>query len=1086
MSTDLSGGDSTPKLVKASIKDLTLAVNLIAYTFKTPDSMVAPDALQLDSSGNLALGNVPLAVATVGRSFRISNTSAAGGTISNTSFNVESNSGVAFINMITGSVANGIRMWDGTSSTQARLQQTWYPAENLFRVEIGNGTTLKTVFKADPTGKVGIGENPLQSLLNVGVVGQAGNEIYVASNTTAFEGAYLGAYSATSGAKLELNTQASATTVASWQVGHDSVVGGLGRLSFRYATAQTSRNALTYTERVAITPTNVLIGGGQARNVGGQIRTVQLEGVGLTNLSITNNSNDVNGTNISLAKSRGTTLGGSTIVNDGDTIGGIQWVGANGTDLSKTAALITGIVSGAPTATSIPGAIVMSTTKVGDSSVSEALRITNQQNIAIGGASDVARVVLKGGVGYASGEAMLYMQSSSPSTIPSLICGASGGVLKFQGGAPLTTGGAPGGGIDLNAGGASTNPGFVFIRAGTNADGLSSPVIVTVASTGMVGFNQTTPAYRNHVTGNTGERVRWMGDTFSEYAGVTFRRANGTAAVPTKILSGDQVGFINTHVYTGTQYLATGSLYMVATGDHSDTSTPSDFIIAPGADSYPGQRAVLWTKAAGTVGINTPTPFGVFSVCSPASVGGNGIEIDPNTTNSTFRSYNRSTSTYTDIGYAASTHQWGIGTTSPAVVHMTLTTAGNLSLGANLPISGSGVSAVEGKLIVATPATTTTPYTALTIQNGENYAGLKIKAGPTTQANGSCDYFDITTRPGNIGVGSNADKPMIRMEHALSTTTPTLYLQPTGDGGKVVIGASALPGLASGILNVVVPAGGIHGIVITGGDDVNARSDILIGRTATTPSILPGLGPCINLANATANSHILIQESGNGLQLFNYTTGAWGERMFMADTGRFTFGAHSSAAGKTAETIQAIGGATGGTEYCYFAQANTTAQAFAMRMYSTTAAQLVGSITFSNSATAYNTSSDKRLKENIVDAPSAKNVVRSLPVRSFNFIKGGDYYKYSWVAQELYNVAPWAVSVGSAEFDPNFDGMTGIWGVDNSKLVPVLAKAQQETIDDVEALKTDLAQTKSKVTALQSALADVLERLVKLEGVKPT
>ena len=95
---------------------------------------------------------------------------------------------------------------------------------------------------------------------------------------------------------------------------------------------------------------------------------------------------------------------------------------------------------------------------------------------------------------------------------------------------------------------------------------------------------------------------------------------------------------------------------------------------------------------------------------------------------------------------------------------------------------------------------------------------------------------------------------------------------------------------------------------------------------------------------------------------------------------------------------------------------------------------LVGSITINASSTSYNTSSDVRLKENIVDAPAGN--IDAIRVRSFDWKADGLHQTYGMVAQELVDVAPEAVSQGETEDDT--------WGVDYSKLVPMLVKEIQD------------------------------------------
>jgi len=106
----------------------------------------------------------------------------------------------------------------------------------------------------------------------------------------------------------------------------------------------------------------------------------------------------------------------------------------------------------------------------------------------------------------------------------------------------------------------------------------------------------------------------------------------------------------------------------------------------------------------------------------------------------------------------------------------------------------------------------------------------------------------------------------------------------------------------------------------------------------------------------------------------------------------------------------------------------------------------VGSITTNGSATAFNTSSDQRLKDNIVDAPSASDDIDAIQVRSFDWKADGSHQKYGMVAQELQSVAPEAVS-GDADSEE-------MMGVDYSKLVPMMLK-------EIQSLRARVAQLES-------------------------
>jgi hypothetical protein len=107
----------------------------------------------------------------------------------------------------------------------------------------------------------------------------------------------------------------------------------------------------------------------------------------------------------------------------------------------------------------------------------------------------------------------------------------------------------------------------------------------------------------------------------------------------------------------------------------------------------------------------------------------------------------------------------------------------------------------------------------------------------------------------------------------------------------------------------------------------------------------------------------------------------------------------------------------------------------------------VGSVSCTSVATLYNTTSDQRLKENIVDADSASALIDSLQVRQFDWITDKTHQRYGFVAQELVTVAPEAVHQPD---DPE-----EMMAVDYSKLVPMLVK-------EIQSLRARVAQLESK------------------------
>ena len=123
-----------------------------------------------------------------------------------------------------------------------------------------------------------------------------------------------------------------------------------------------------------------------------------------------------------------------------------------------------------------------------------------------------------------------------------------------------------------------------------------------------------------------------------------------------------------------------------------------------------------------------------------------------------------------------------------------------------------------------------------------------------------------------------------------------------------------------------------------------------------------------------------------------------------------------------------------------------------------------GSIAISGSTTNYNTSSDYRLKENIVNITDGITRLKQLQPRRFNFIKHPSKTIDGFIAHEVHSIVPQAVTGTKDETfskddednnvkagDPKYQHM------DASKLIPLLTAALQEAITEIETLKTKVA-----------------------------
>ena len=110
----------------------------------------------------------------------------------------------------------------------------------------------------------------------------------------------------------------------------------------------------------------------------------------------------------------------------------------------------------------------------------------------------------------------------------------------------------------------------------------------------------------------------------------------------------------------------------------------------------------------------------------------------------------------------------------------------------------------------------------------------------------------------------------------------------------------------------------------------------------------------------------------------------------------------------------------------------------------------VGTITTSSSSTAYNTSSDYRLKENVNYTFDATTRLKELKPARFNFKADANTTVDGFLAHEVSSVVPEAITGTHNEVDE--DGNPVYQGIDQSKLVPLLVK----TIQELEARITQL------------------------------
>jgi hypothetical protein len=206
--------------------------------------------------------------------------------------------------------------------------------------------------------------------------------------------------------------------------------------------------------------------------------------------------------------------------------------------------------------------------------------------------------------------------------------------------------------------------------------------------------------------------------------------------------------------------------------------------------------------------------------------------------------------------------------------------------------------------------------------------------------------------------------------------------------------------------------------------DTTYSSGLRIIRTnlgANTPSNIEHYG--------TGAFQLITQQAAPILFLTNGT-----EKMRISSDGNLLVGCTSTAFAGGSNTGIYLTNTTGGTGGLHIKNTANNTGTNVITFYGWNDTQTGSILTYVN-VTNYNTSSDARLKHDIVDAPEASSLIDAIKVRSFKWNSDNSHQRYGMVAQELVTVAPEAVSQPA---DPD-----DMMGVDYSKLVPMLVKELQ-------------------------------------------
>jgi hypothetical protein len=337
-------------------------------------------ARQLDVNGTVRIADGS-AIEWGGTSASIAGTSASNALLFSTAsserarINSAGNLGVGTSSPFSQLHLNGSAPYFTYTNTAAGTDlKNWMHAagtDGKFRIRAGNDSnTFSNVFTIDHSGHLGIGaDSPAARLEIAGSVVSGVPTLYLnrAANQTDTSDIALVANAVIRGDD-SIKTVVNSGGFFTWSVGGTDVKAGTAGAS----------------EKMRIDSSGqLLVGTSSALDTVGIIPKVQSAAAGnAAGFGAFRYSNNAPGPIVHLFKSRGTSVGTNTVVQSGDTLGEIRFVGADGTN-EIVGAQITAAVDGTPGTNDMPTRLAFHTTADGHSSSGERLSISSKGVVTV-------------------------------------------------------------------------------------------------------------------------------------------------------------------------------------------------------------------------------------------------------------------------------------------------------------------------------------------------------------------------------------------------------------------------------------------------------------------------------------------------------------------------------------------------------------------------------------------------------------------------------------------------------------------------------------------------------------------------------
>ena len=328
--------------------------------------------------------------------------------------------------------------------------------------------------------------------------------------------------------------------------------------------------------------------------------------------------------------------------------------------------------------------------------------------------------------------------------------------------------------------------------------------------------------------------------------------------------------------------------------------------------------------------------------------------------------------------------------------------------------------------------------------------------------------FTVTT--GSVGVGTDAPQAPLhlfgssdilleiestdRYSH-IDLTDNSSTARITNDGGTGTLRLRADKDNAVSNSNIQFEIDGTERLRISSDGNLGIGSDAPSQKLNVAGNImLDGGDQFMYLSSVgTGNAGIYVRGNSTGSYLRSHTTSMFTWEVTGTEVVRLNSGG-TLLIGKTDTNAQGAG---------HELRQGTSAQHIMGKTFSGTVngiyfahnTSYVGGLNYSNTATSLATSSDYRLKENVVNIPNAIEKAKQLNPVQFNFISDPDETITGFIAHEVGEVVPEACFGEKDAVDE--DGAIRPQSVSKANLVPLLAAALKEAISEIETLKTKVA-----------------------------